>query len=136
VLACPIAELFPKTLLSEFATEGTDLARVLPSMIYPSGKSAGAFTHTARPEAAKSLAPKHEFGQPIQRDLGRPDYAAKINRFAFPPNQLHLRASRLIEEGRTRRHDMWSAGSGGRGAPARARHCRAVSGFVLESVSD
>jgi hypothetical protein len=44
--------------------------------------------------------------------------------------------SRLIEEGRTRRHDTWSAGSGGREAPARARHCRAVSGFVLETVSN
>ena len=68
--------------------------------------------------------------------MGRPDCAAKIFRFSFPPNQLHLRASRLIEEGRTRRHDTWSAGSGGREAPARARYCRAVSGFVLETVSD
>ena len=40
----------------------------------------------------KPAAPKHEFHQPFQRDLGRPDCAAKINRFAFPPNQLHLRA--------------------------------------------
>jgi hypothetical protein len=85
--------LFPETLVSEFATESIGLARVLPSMIYPSsGKSASAFTHSARPEAAKSLAPKHEFHQPFQRDLGRPDCAAKINRFSFPPNQLHLRA--------------------------------------------
>ena len=68
--------------------------------------------------------------------MDRPDCAAKIFRFSFPPNQLHLRASRLIEEGRTRRHDTWRAGSGGREAPARARHCRAVSGFVLETVSD
>jgi hypothetical protein len=40
----------------------------------------------------KSAAPKNEFHQPIQRDLGRPDCAAKINRFSFPPNQPHLRA--------------------------------------------
>src|SRR6185295_18007222 len=41
--------------------------------------------------APRPAAPKDEFHQPFQRDLGRPDYAAKINRFAFPPNQLHLR---------------------------------------------
>src|SRR4051794_26288615 len=82
----------------------------------------------------KPAAPKDEFHQPIQRDLGRPDHAANINRFAFHPNQLHLRASRLIEEGRTRRHDTWSAGSGGRDG-ARAREAlqgglRLVLGLV------
>jgi hypothetical protein len=40
----------------------------------------------------KPAAPKHEFHQPFQPDLGRPDCAAKIFRFSFPPNQLHLRA--------------------------------------------
>ena len=40
----------------------------------------------------KPAARKNEFRQPFQRDLGRPDYAAKINRFSFRPNQLHLRA--------------------------------------------
>jgi len=54
----------------------------------------------------------------------------------FPQISSIFAPSRLIEEGRTRRHDTWSAGSGGREAPARARHCRAVSGFVLEAVSD
>jgi hypothetical protein len=37
--------------------------------------------------------------------------------------------SRLIEEGRTRRHDTWSAGCGGRDGIARARHCRAASSW-------
>ena len=41
-------------------------------------------------------------------------------RFSFSANQFPLRASRLIEEGRTRRHDTWSAGCGGRDG-ARAR---------------
>jgi len=100
------------------------------------GRHASLCTRYGARSSLQSAAPKHEFHQPIQRDLGRPDAAAKINRFSFPPNQLHLRASRLIEEGRTRRHDTWSAGSGGREAPARARHCRAVSGFVLETVSN
>ena len=51
------------------------------------------FAHpTALPTIAKPAAPKNEFHQPIQRDLGRPDCAAKIFRFSFPPNQLHLRA--------------------------------------------
>ena len=86
--------------------------------------------------AAKPAAPNNEFHQPIQRDLGRPDRAAKIFRFAFPPNQLHLHAIPPHEEGRTRRHDTWGAGCGGREAPARARHCRAILGFVLETVSD
>ena len=54
----------------------------------------------------------------------------------FPQISSIFAPSRLIEEGRTRRHDTWSAGSGGREAPARARHCRAVSGFVLEAVSN
>ena len=54
----------------------------------------------------------------------------------FPQISSIFAPSRLIEEGRTRRHDTWSAGSGGREALARARHCRAVSGFVLETVSD
>ena len=84
----------------------------------------------------KGAARKREFRQLFQTDFRGPDDAAKIFRFSFPPNQLHLRASRLIEEGRTRRHDTWSAGSSGREAPARARHCRAVSGFVLEAVSN
>jgi hypothetical protein len=39
--------------------------------------------------------------------------------------------SRLIEEARTRRHDTWSAGSGGRDGVARARHCRVALSFVL-----
>jgi hypothetical protein len=34
--------------------------------------------------------------------------------------------TRLIEEGRTRRHDTWSAGCGGRDGVARARYCRAA----------
>ena len=46
----------------------------------------------AGPERRKPAAPKNEFRQPFQRDLGRPDCAAKIYRFSFPPNQLHLRA--------------------------------------------
>ena len=56
----------------------------------------------------------------------------------FPQISSIFAPSRLIEEGRTRRHDTWSAGCGGREALAlaRARHCRAVSGFVLETVSD
>jgi len=40
----------------------------------------------------KSAAPKNEFRQPFQGDLGRPDCTAKIYRFSFPPNQFHLRA--------------------------------------------
>ncbi|MGJ5046206.1 hypothetical protein ACQR09_04015 [Bradyrhizobium oligotrophicum] len=37
--------------------------------------------------------------------------------FPFFRNHAYLRPSRLIEEGRTRRHDTWSAGSDGREAP-------------------
>jgi hypothetical protein len=72
---------------------------------------------------------KREFHEPFQHDLGRPDCAAKINHFSFPPNQLHLRAIPPHEEGRTRRHDTWSAGCGGRDSVARARHCRAASSW-------
>ena len=82
------------------------------------------------------LRQRTNFSSRIQRDLGRPDCAVKTYRFSFSANQPPLRASRLIEEGRTRRHDTWSAGCGGREALARARHCRAVSGFVLGLVSD
>src|SRR5882672_11164150 len=46
----------------------------------------------ASKNSAKPAARKIEFHQLFQRDLGRPDCAAKIFRFAFPPNQLHLRA--------------------------------------------
>ena len=45
----------------------------------------------------------------------------------FPQISPIFAPSRLIEEGRTRRHDTWSAGCGGRDGVARARHCRAVS---------
>ena len=79
----------------------------------------------------KSAAPKNKFRQPIQSDLGRPDRCSKINRFSFPPNQSHLRANPPHEEGRTRRHDTWSAGSGGRDGVARARYCRAALTYVL-----
>jgi len=54
----------------------------------------------------------------------------------FPQISSMFTPSRLIEEGRTRRHDTWSAGCGGRDSVARARHCRAVSGFVLGLVSN
>src|SRR5215212_7491570 len=84
----------------------------------------------ANPTHEKRCA-KERVSQANSTRFGSSDCAAKINCFSFPPNQLHLRASRLIEEGRTRRHDTWSAGSGGRDSVARARHCRAVSGFVL-----
>jgi hypothetical protein len=52
-------------------------------------------------------------------------------RFSFPHISPIFAPSRLIEEGRTeegrtRPHDTWSAGSGGREAPARERHCRAA----------
>jgi hypothetical protein len=46
----------------------------------------------ASKNTAKPVARKIEFHQPFQRDLGRPDCAAKIYRFSFPPNQSHLRA--------------------------------------------
>ena len=38
---------------------------------------------------AKRAARKNEFHQPVQRDLGRPDCAAKIYRFHRRPNQPH-----------------------------------------------
>ena len=40
----------------------------------------------------KGAAPKREFRQLFQTDFRGPDDAAKIFRFSFPPNQLHLRA--------------------------------------------
>jgi hypothetical protein len=49
----------------------------------------------------------------------------------FPQISSIFAPSRLIEEGRTRRHDTWSAGCGGRDGVARARHCRAVLSLVL-----
>ena len=44
--------------------------------------------------------------------------------------------SRLIEEGRTRRHDTWSAGCGGRDSVARARDRRAASAVSDQSAQD
>src|SRR5437867_743849 len=42
---------------------------------------------------AEPAARINELHQPFQPDLGRPDCAARIFRFSFPPNQLHLRAT-------------------------------------------
>ena len=48
--------------------------------------SALRFAHpTALPAAAKPAAPKNEFHQPFQRDLGRPDCAAKIYPLLISP---------------------------------------------------
>ena len=77
---------------------------------------------TARPKHCKSAARKNEFQQPFQGDLGRPDCAAKIYRFSFPPNQLHLRvipphrrgacaSSRYVECG-----ERWTQGARAREA--------------------
>ena len=62
----------------------------------------------ADPNAAKCLARRNEFRQLIQRDLGRPDRTRKIIRFSFSEIGVLFASSRLIEEGRTRRHDTWS----------------------------
>jgi hypothetical protein len=48
------------------------------------GRHASLCTRYGARSSLQSAAPKHEFHQPIQRDLGRPDAAAKINRFSFP----------------------------------------------------
>jgi hypothetical protein len=65
-------------------------------LICPSGNWQAFGSMTARPANANAAptraAPKNEFRELFQRDLGRPDCAAKIFRFAFPPSQLHLRA--------------------------------------------
>jgi len=45
---------------------------------------------------AKCAARKIEFRQPIQRDLGRPDYSPKIIRFTFSENNVLLASSRLM----------------------------------------
>ena len=96
----------------------------------------------------KSAAPKNEFREPIQRDLGRPAYATKINRFSFPPNQLHLRAipphrrgayasSRYVECG-----ERWTRGARARealqggprlGPGARERSIRAGRAALLRT---
>jgi hypothetical protein len=55
----------------------------------------------------------------------------KYSALHSPQITLLYAPSRLIEEGRTRRHDTWSAGCGGRDGVARARHCRAALSFVL-----
>ena len=53
----------------------------------------------------------------------------------FPQISSIFAPSRLIEEGRTRRHDTWSAGCGGRDSVARARRCRAAQALSW-AVSD
>src|SRR5215216_6413777 len=105
----------------------------------PTGKSvnvSGARQPDPLTQAPESTAPKNEFHEPFQRDLGRPDCASKIFRFSFSANQFPLRAIPPHEEGRTRRHDTWSAGCGGREG-ARARE--ALQGglrLCLGAVSD
>ena len=85
----------------------------------PTGKSPGSFQSSARALLAKAApihpARRNQIRQRLQGDLPCPDPAAKINRFSFPEIIASFRLSRLDEEGRTRRHDTWSAGSGGRG---------------------
>ena len=54
--------------------------------------------------------------------IGRGKYSA----FPLSANRFHTHAIPPHEEGRTRRHDTWSAGCGGRDGVARARHCRAA----------
>ena len=84
-----------------------------------SGKSVRPWWPTARPKhcsrksrcAQKRISASH-FNVIWVVQIAR----QKIFRFSFPPNQLHLRAIPPHEEGRTRRHDTWSAGCGGREA--------------------
>ena len=105
-------------------------------LICPSGKSATA-DRTALAQTPKNpLRAKTNFTSHFNViwvvQITRRKYTASH----FPQISSIFAPSRLIEEGRTRRHDTWSAGSGGREAPARARHCRAVSGLVLGLVSN
>ena len=60
--------------------------------------------------SAKTPAPKIEFVEPIQADLGRPDLARKIFRFSFSKNRVFPRGIPPHAEGRTRRQDTLSCG--------------------------
>jgi hypothetical protein len=71
---------------------------------------------------ARTRAPKLEFVKRIQADFTRPDLARKIIRFSFAPNGVFLRGIPPHAEGRTRRHDTWSAGCDGRGMSRDERH--------------
>jgi hypothetical protein len=53
----------------------------------------------------RSLAPKHEFHELFQADLGSPDPSAKIFRFSINQNQWLHRVVSRSQEGRTRRHE-------------------------------
>src|SRR5262249_25685281 len=54
---------------------------------------------------SKTPARKNSFRQPFQSDHPRPDVSGKIFRFTSAPIRWLLLTSRLIEEGRTRRHE-------------------------------
>jgi hypothetical protein len=56
------------------------------------------------------LAPIAEFVEPDQADATCPAVAAKINRFAFCPNQIHKhRRPALLNRGAFRdRHERWA----------------------------
>jgi hypothetical protein len=72
--------------------------------------------------SAKTRAPKIEFVEPIQTDFTRPDLTRKIFRFSSAPNGVFLRGIPPHGEGRTRRHDTWSAGCDGRDMSRDERH--------------
>jgi hypothetical protein len=87
---------------------------------YLLGKLVGALVRRPVEAPQTRFAETGIFTSHFNADLGRRDCAAKTYRFSFPPHQPHLRAIP------PHRHDTWSAGSGGREAPARERHCRAA----------
>ena len=85
---------------------------------------------------AKPIARSHEFRQPIQRDLGRPDCPPKIIRFFILRNRCPHRVIPPHEEGRTRRHDTWSAGCGGREQRCARERSQGGLELCLGAVSD
>jgi hypothetical protein len=75
------------------------------------------------------LRQKTNFLNPINLICHVQSSSQKYSASHFPQISSIFAPSRLIEEGRTRRHDTWSAGCGGRDGVARARHCRAASSW-------
>jgi hypothetical protein len=116
------------------------LASRLPSTDLPRRANRRAFgsatVRSAGLNAVKGRARKIEFRQPIQRDLGRPDPAQNKFSFSFCSNGVFHPIIPPHAEGRTRRHDTWSAGCGGRDSVAREKGSQGGLKLCLGPVSD
>jgi hypothetical protein len=87
-------------------------------VICPTGKSVQFCLMSLRASASrgeKSRAPKFQFREPIQADLGRPDVLQKIFRFARDPkSNLQILGHPASTSGASRSSRTLEAGCGGR----------------------